>query len=133
MTDISGPAMPWHDVITWMFLIANGGRIVAYLPQIMSAWYCPSGAKSVSILTWSYFAFAHLTALLYALFVLHDSRSVWIFSGNLAVTVCLVALLLWKRMRYRQWLLGPRRDARTHAPEIEMSPLFSTSINRGTS
>jgi Ca2+/Na+ antiporter len=124
MTEISGPAMPWHDVITWMFLIGNGGRIVAYLPQIMSAWYCPTGAKSVSVLTWSYFAFAHLTALLYALFVLHDSRSVWIFSGNLAVTACLVALLLWKRMRYRQSLRGLQRNERTRAPEIEMPSLF---------
>jgi Ca2+/Na+ antiporter len=124
MTDITGPSMPWHDLITWMFLIANGGRIVAYLPQIMAAWYCPAGAKSVSVLTWSYFAFAHLTALLYALFVLHDSRSVWIFSGNLIVTVCLVGLLLWKRMQYRQSLLGPRRDEHTNAPKIEMTSVL---------
>ncbi len=133
MTEITGLSMPWHDVITWMFVLANGGRIVAYLPQIMSAWYCPSGAKSVSILTWSYFAFAHLTALLYALFVLHDSRSVWMFSGNLGATACLVGLLLWKRQRYRQSLLGPRRDERAGVAKIEMPSLLSTSINRGTS
>jgi hypothetical protein len=107
-----------------MFLIANGGRIVAYLPQIMSTWYCPTGARSVSVLTWSYFAFVHLTALLYALFVLHDSRSVWIFSGNLAVTACLVALLLWTRMCYRQSLRGLQRNDRTSAPEIEMPSHF---------
>jgi uncharacterized membrane protein len=102
IADANGSGLPWHEVITWMFLIANGGRIVAYLPQIMAAWRCPAGAKSVSVLTWSYFAFAHLTALLYALFVLHDSRSVWIFSANLGVTLCLVGLLLYKRLRYRQ-------------------------------
>lgn len=105
--DMTALSIPWHEAITWMFVIANGGRIVAYLPQIMAAWYCPTGARSVSILTWSYFAFAHLTALLYARFVLHDPRSVWIFSGNLVVTVCLVGLLLWKRYRYRLTLQIP--------------------------
>ncbi len=90
----------WIEAITWMFVIANTGRLVAYLPQFLAAWNCPSGAKSVSILTWSYFTFAHFTALLYALFALRDSRSAWIFSGNLLATACLVTLLLWKRLQH---------------------------------
>ncbi|HOE44110.1 MAG TPA: hypothetical protein PLB25_21130, partial [Rhodoferax sp.] len=90
----------WVDVITWIFVLANTGRLLAYLPQFVSAWNCPHGAKSVSILTWSYFTFAHCTALMYALHVLHDSKSVWIFAGNLVVTLCLVTLLLWKRVTF---------------------------------
>ena len=96
----TGFAMSWVEVITWVFLVANTGRLLAYVPQFISAWNCPHGAKSVSILTWSYFTFAHGTALVYAIFVLQDSRSVWIFAGNLGVTVCLVTLLLWKRLTY---------------------------------
>lgn len=96
----TGLAMVWIEVISWIFVVANTGRLLAYLPQFISAWNCPHGAKSVSILTWSYFTFAHCTALLYALVVLQDSKSVWIFAGNLGVTVCLVTLLLWKRLKY---------------------------------
>ncbi len=95
-------ASVWSEVVTWLFVIANGGRIVAYLPQIIAAWSCPRGARSVSILTWSYFAMAHLTAVLYAVFILQDLRSIWIFGGNLSVTAALVALLLWKRIQYRR-------------------------------
>lgn len=96
----TGLAMRWIEVITWLFVVANTGRLLAYLPQFVSAWNCQYGAKSVSILTWSYFTFAHCTALLYALFVLQDSKSVWIFAANLGATVCLVALLLWTRLKY---------------------------------
>jgi hypothetical protein len=91
----------WTPIIGWLFLIANSGRLLAYLPQIVAAARCDAGAKSVSILTWGYFAFAHLTALLYALFVLHDAKSVWIFSGNFVVTVILVGIVYWKRKRHR--------------------------------
>ena len=99
-TSATGLDSVWIDVIAWVFLVANTGRLLAYLPQFVSAWNCPHGAKSVSILTWSYFTFAHFTALLYALLVLHDSKSVWIFAGNLGVTFCLVTLLLWKRAKF---------------------------------
>lgn len=91
----------WSSAIGWLFLVANAGRLLAYFPQIVAAARCDSGARSVSILTWSYFAFAHLTALLYAIFVLHDQRSVWIFSGNLVVTLILVAIVFRKRRHYR--------------------------------
>lgn len=85
------------DIVSWLFVVSNGGRILAYLPQIAAAWRCPAGARSVSLVTWSYFAFAHATALLYAILVLNDLRATWIFVGNFAVTAFLVAVLLWKR------------------------------------
>lgn len=100
----AAPIEHWVDTITWVFLIANTGRLLAYIPQFISAWKCQYGAKSVSILTWSYFMFAHCTAFVYALLVLKDSKSVWIFAGNLVVTMGLVALLLWKRLTYVQAL-----------------------------
>lgn len=111
----AGLAGYWVDVITWVFVVANTGRLLAYLPQFISAWKCPHGAKSVSILTWSYFTFAHCTALLYALLVLHDSKSVWIFAGNLAVTTCLVTLLLWKRLTFLSALRRSFEDADSKA------------------
>jgi hypothetical protein len=103
---MNGPAVTWVELFTWLFLLANAGRFLAYAPQILAAWQCEAGARSVSLLTWSYFAFAHLTALLYAIFVLQDSKSVWIFSGNLFFTLLLVAMLVFKRLQHRR---GARR------------------------
>lgn len=93
-------AMRSDEFITWLFVVANTGRLLAYLPQFLSAWRCPNGAVSVSIMTWCYFSFAHATALLYTALVLRDSKSAWIFAGNLLVTVCLVTLLIYKRLRH---------------------------------
>jgi uncharacterized protein with PQ loop repeat len=97
MDPMSDPSGAWIEFLSWLFLLTNTGRIIAYLPQIRAAWTCPQGARSVSLLTWSYFAIAHLAALLYAIYVLRDSRSTVIFAGNLTVTLCLVMVLLWRR------------------------------------
>jgi len=40
------------EIITWLFLVANTGRILAYVPQLIAAWNCKNGASSVSRLTW---------------------------------------------------------------------------------
>jgi hypothetical protein len=92
----------YGQAIAWLFLVTNTGRLLAYFPQIFATLRCEAGARSVSVVTWSYFAAAHLSALLYALFVLRDARSALIFSGNLGVTLALVAIILWKRHRYRK-------------------------------
>lgn len=85
------------ELIGWLFLVTNTGRLVAYFPQIFAAARCDAGARSVSLLTWGYFAVAHFTALLYAVFVLRDSRSIAIFCGNFVVTLVLVAIVARKR------------------------------------
>jgi hypothetical protein len=95
-----GEQSAWTAAIGWLFLLANSGRLLAYIPQILAAARCDAGAKSVSVLTWGYFAFAHLTALLYALVVLHDDKSAWIFCGNFLVTIVLVAIVCWKRRHH---------------------------------
>ncbi len=99
---MTGTASEWAEILSWVFLVANSGRILAYLPQMIAAWRCPIGARSVSVSTWSYFAFAHLTALLYAVYVLRDFRSAWIFAGNLAATTFLVVLIVWRRRQHRR-------------------------------
>jgi uncharacterized protein with PQ loop repeat len=90
----------WEELVGWLFVTTNSGRLLAYLPQIVATMRCPTGAKSVSILTWGYFGIAHFAALLYAIYVLHDSRLTWVFAGNLVVTLILVAIILWKRYGY---------------------------------
>jgi uncharacterized protein with PQ loop repeat len=98
----------WVDALTGLFLVANAGRVLAYMPQIAAAWKCQSGAKSVSLLTWSYFTFAHLTALMYAMVVLQDAKSAWIFAGNSFFTGLLLALLISKRIQHQRQAQGMR-------------------------
>jgi uncharacterized protein with PQ loop repeat len=112
----------WSTAIGWLFLVTNAGRLLAYFPQIVAAARCDSGARSVSILTWSYFAFAHLTALLYAILVLRDSRSTWIFAGNFVVTLILVAIVFLKRRRHRRVNHGKTSSRQTRAPTPSAAP-----------
>jgi hypothetical protein len=90
------------DIVAWLFLVANGGRILAYLPQVVAAWKCPYGAASVSRMTWGYFAFAHFTGVLYALMVIHDQNMALVFLSNLTVCCLLVGIVTWKKTRHRR-------------------------------
>jgi len=90
------------EVITWVFLIANAGRIFAYVPQLIAAWNCKNGASSVSRLTWGYFAFAHLSGVLYGACVIHDAKMAWMFLGNLFVCIALVCIVTWKKKSHVQ-------------------------------
>jgi len=53
-------------VVTWGFVATNATRVVAYLPQIYAALTCKDGARSISRLTWGYFALAHFTGMAYS-------------------------------------------------------------------
>ena len=88
------------DIVTWAFFAANGGRIVAYIPQLIAAWKCENGAKSVSRMTWGYFAFAHLTGILYGLLVIHNQQMALVFAGNFVVCCLLVGIVTWKKSRH---------------------------------
>ena len=90
------------DIVTWAFFAANGGRIVAYIPQLIAAWKCENGAKSVSRMTWGYFAFAHLTGILYGLLVIDNQQMALVFGGNFVVCCLLVGIVTWKKSRHHQ-------------------------------
>lgn len=90
------------DIVTWAFFAANGGRILAYIPQLVAAWKCENGAKSVSRMTWGYFAFAHMTGILYGLIVIHNAQMALVFAGNFVVCSLLVGIVTWKEIRHDQ-------------------------------
>jgi len=37
------------------FALLNGGRVIAYMPQIVCVYRCQNGAAAVSLLTWIMF------------------------------------------------------------------------------
>ncbi|MGP1676427.1 MAG: hypothetical protein ACTS6J_04635 [Burkholderiales bacterium] len=87
----------WIDLFSWIFLVTNLGRIFAYLPQIRAALHCRNGAKSISRLTWGYFAISHATVSIYGFLVLHDASMGVIFLGNCIACCALVAIVTWKQ------------------------------------
>jgi hypothetical protein len=107
---LTGTPLPTtFELVSWIFFATNAARILAYLPQLRSAWNCENGAASVNRLTWGYFSVAHLSGVLYALVVARDVGMAVVFLGNFAACLSLVVVITWKRRdhsRSRRGLLG---------------------------
>ena len=89
-------------LIGWAYVLVNAGRVLSYLPQIVAVWRCSDGARSISLLTWSYWACSHLTASLYAGIVIGDWKLLAVSLGNLASCTTVVLLTCWCRRRFRR-------------------------------
>jgi hypothetical protein len=108
------------DLASWLFMVANAGRMLAYLPQIYAAYKCRNGAVAVSRLTWGYFASAHLSAVYYAVAVLNDDKVALVFSGNFLACLILIALVTWKKLGHTE------SDKHFQSPMLK--PANSTTI-----
>ena len=91
-------AVEW---VAWLYVVTNSIRVFFYAPQIRAVLKAEDGARAVSIVTWGFWTFAHLTAMLYAWFVIHDSAFCAIFAGNLACTALVTLIAARKRLGER--------------------------------
>jgi len=89
-------------LIGWAYVLANTGRVLSYLPQIATVWRCSDGARSISLLTWTYWAFSHLTASLYAGIVIDDWKLLAVSLGNLASCTTVVLITCLRRRSFRR-------------------------------
>jgi hypothetical protein len=87
--------------VAWLYVITNSVRVFFYAPQIRAVLKAGDGARAVSIVTWGFWTFAHLTAMLYGWFVLDDSAFFAIFAGNLACTGAVTLIAIRKRLSAR--------------------------------
>jgi uncharacterized protein with PQ loop repeat len=62
----------FNQVLTTVYSANGLLAALVYLPQIRAIWNDASGAKSVSLLTWSVWATSSSVTLLYGWLVLHD-------------------------------------------------------------
>lgn len=85
------------------FALLNGGRAIAYFPQIVRVYRCPNGATAVSLITWSLFAAANIATVLHAIIHSSDWTMAGIFAFNTLACLTIVAVTVWKRMRHRSW------------------------------
>jgi hypothetical protein len=109
--------MTLADYSMTAFALLNGGRAVAYFPQMIRVYRDPHGAAAVSLTTWTLFAAANVATVCYALTVSNDRVVAIVFALNAVGCVAIAALTLIKRMRTstaRRRAISWRRPARWH-------------------
>lgn len=80
------------------FALLNGGRAVAYFPQLILVYRDQRGATSVSLVTWTLFAAANAATVCYALAVSDDRIMAIVFSLNAIGCLAIVGLTAFKRI-----------------------------------
>ena len=80
------------------FALLNGGRTVAYVPQMVRVYRDPHDAAAVSLLTWVLFAAANAATVCYALTVSEDRIMAIVFALNALSCVAIVGLTASKRI-----------------------------------
>jgi len=84
------------------FALLNGGRVIAYMPQIICVYRDPNGAVAVSLLTWSMFTAANLATVSYALTVSCDLVVAGVFALNALGCLIITMLIAMRRVaRFR--------------------------------
>jgi len=94
--------MTLADYSMTAFALLNGGRVIAYMPQIVCVYRDPHGAPAVSLLTWVMFTAANLATVSYAVTVTSDLVVAGVFALNALGCLIITALIAVRRMaRYR--------------------------------
>ena len=91
--------MTLADYSMTAFALLNGGRAIAYFPQMIRVYRDPHGAAAVSLMTWTLFAAANVATVCYALTVSNDRVVAIVFALNAVGCVAIAALTFAKRMR----------------------------------
>jgi hypothetical protein len=92
--------MSVSELALFAFTACNTLRVVAYLPQILKIARDSGGASAISYSTWALFGASHVSTVAYAVATLHDWRLAFIFTANAAACGAIVALTLYKRLRF---------------------------------
>jgi len=90
--------MTLADYSMTAFALLNGGRIVAYMPQIMCIYRDRNGAAAVSLLTWSMFTAANLATVSYSLTVSSDLVVASVFAMNAVCCLAITFLVAQRRV-----------------------------------
>src|SRR5947209_4290718 len=90
--------MTLADYSMTAFALLNGGRVVAYMPQIMCIYRDRNGAAAVSLLTWGMFTAANLATVSYSLTVSSDRVIAAVFALNAVCCVTITCLVACRRL-----------------------------------
>lgn len=90
--------MTLADYSMTAFALLNGGRVLAYMPQIICICRCHNGAAAVSLMTWVMFTAANLATVAYALTVSSDLLAAGVFGLNALFCFIITALVALRRL-----------------------------------
>jgi hypothetical protein len=90
--------MTLADYSMTAFALLNGGRILAYMPQIMCVYRDRNGAEAVSLLTWAMFTAANLATVSYSLTVASDLVIAAVFALNAMCCFGITCLVACRRV-----------------------------------
>jgi uncharacterized protein with PQ loop repeat len=90
--------MTLADYSMTAFALLNGGRILAYLPQIVCIYRCRNGAAAVSLMTWVMFTAANVATVSYALTVSSDLVVAGVFGLNAVFCFLITAMVALRRL-----------------------------------
>ena len=91
-----------EDITLAAFTLANGLRVVAYLPQIARAVRDRNGAEAISFGTWGLFLVSHASATAYALVNQNDRTMAFMFLGNAVGCGAILLITAWRRWQFRR-------------------------------
>ncbi|MDG4595347.1 MAG: hypothetical protein P9F75_06590 [Candidatus Contendobacter sp.] len=95
----------FRGAVLGAFTLVNSLRILAYVPQMLTAARDANGASGVSYTTWSLFLVSHLTTIAYAAVYLGDAIMAFIFFGNALACLAVIAITFAKRRQYAARLM----------------------------
>lgn len=87
------------------FMLVNSLRILAYVPQMLTAAKDVNGASGISCATWTLFLVSHLTTISYAIVYLNDFVTALIFFGNALACLAVITITFIKRRQYATHLV----------------------------
>jgi len=90
--------MTLADYSMTAFALLNGGRIFAYMPQIMCVYRDRNGAEAVSLVTWAMFTAANLATVSYSLTVSSDRMVASVFALNAVCCFAITGLVACRRV-----------------------------------
>lgn len=94
-----------RSIVFGAFMLVNSLRILAYVPQMLTAAKDVNGASGISYTTWALFLVSHLTTIAYAIVYLSDAVMASIFFGNALACLAVIAITFVKRRQYAANLL----------------------------
>jgi hypothetical protein len=101
----SGDEQWFRSAVFGAFTLVNALRILAYIPQMLTAAKDTNGASGVSYATWSLFLVSHLTTITYAIVCLGDAIMASIFFGNALACLIVIAITFVKRRQHAARLM----------------------------
>ena len=102
----------WHAFLTWLFMVTQSIRVLAYAPQIWSAARCAPVACGVSCWTFAYFGLSHGIGAIYASMILKDLVLAQMFLANGFCCWLIVSLVWYRRRSARNGISGLRHISR---------------------